>query len=130
MNKDSAPRRISFRASASPPPSNPPACRIFLRRGNNAKFPAAALPQSVRWLACDPAKLRGTHRRSAPSAVASSRYPAEQASAALPWAELEKRQVSAALQPQERRVQPEFRAAPSLSWQQEASPQRVQWAQQ
>src|ERR1700733_2212288 len=109
-NKDSAPRRIAFRASANPPQSNPPACRISLRLGNNAKFPAAAPAQSSRWPASGPAMLHEMHRRNAPLAVASIRYPAEQVLAALLLVAREEQQVSAALQLRELQAQREFRA--------------------
>ncbi len=65
--------------------------------------------------------LHEMHRRNGLSVVASIRYPAGQASAALLSVAQEEQQVSAAQQPQEHQAQQAFRALPAWSQQQEVS---------
>src|SRR5580658_2572996 len=123
-NKDSAPRRIFSRASASPLRSNPPACRISLRHGNNAKSPAVAPAQLSRWPASGPATLHETHRRSAPSVVASIRYRADQVLAELPLVAQEEQQVSAVQRPLAPQAQ-QVSVAPQLQERQVQQPLRA-----
>jgi hypothetical protein len=81
--------------------------------------------------------LHEMHRRIAPSAVASIRYPAEPASAALLSLAQEEQQVSVAPQLQERREQPpsvaqqrQERQVPQVCLGLPVSQQQVQLAQQ